>query len=180
MAPTTVNKSNPCLTRAWHSSCSNDPRNQVSIPGGIMKKLAFVLYTVSILLISGLSRANAMTLTEASAHTKYQSPVTVVKVTPDLAHLDLRIDGSVPNPCYGQPAAMMTQDAKSPDTLIVRLSSTVPMDQCIWKMSDVTTVVALPLLAQASQLQLEEKALYLIKVEGSDFEMQVTGTDLLK
>jgi hypothetical protein len=142
-----------------------------------MKTIAYTLYVVTILLVSGLARANASSLFDAT-QAQYQTPVHITQVSPNAAKLQLFVGGSVPNPCFGNPSAMLTQDTSNPTTLILHLSSPIPLDQCVSKVKYFTTVVDLPILAQASLVNLDDKALYLIKMEGFDFQMTVSGSDL--
>ena len=143
-----------------------------------MNKLTYTLYVVSVLLISGLARANASALDPVQI--LYQSPVQIGQISADAAKLELLIAGSLPNPCYGNPSAMLTKDLQDPTVLILRFSSPIPMNLCVSQVKYFSTTVDLALLAQASQINLEDKAMYLIRTEGFDFEMQIPGFSLKK
>lgn len=130
-----------------------------------MKKLAYVLYVVSVLLISGLARANAATLAD-STQAQYQAPVQISQISADASKLELLVAGSVPNPCFGKLSATLTQDNSSPNTLILHISSPIPVNVCVSQVKYFQTTIELPILAQASLLNLNDKALYLLKVDG--------------
>jgi len=142
-----------------------------------MKKLAFALYVVSILLISGLTRANAAEL--FTKQIQYQGPVNIHQVAADMAKMQILVAGSVPYICYGDPSALMTQDAATPTTLVVHLTSKIPTDSyCAAAVKYFSTSLDIPILVQVSQVQIDPKALYTLRVEGSDFSVQVPGSDL--
>jgi hypothetical protein len=140
-----------------------------------MKTLAYALYVVVVLLISGLARANAMTLET----TQYFTPATIAQVSLDQSHARILVDGSFPNPCYGQPSAMMIQDPNQPNVLVLHLSSPTPMDECITQVKDFNTSVSLARLAESSQVNVDPKSTYTLKVNGSNFEAPIQGKDLL-
>jgi hypothetical protein len=104
--------------------------------------------------------------------------VQIIDVGVDLDTFDLHITGYVPNPCYQIPSGVLIQDPHNPSTLIVRLVSPSRPGACIQRLKDYDTVVSLRLLAQASQLRLEDKAAYIVKTENFEFAMQVFGQDL--
>jgi hypothetical protein len=143
-----------------------------------MKTLAYALYVVVVLLISGLARANAATL--ESIQTQYQTPLQITQVSFDVAKSELMIAGSLPNPCYGNPSALLTQDPQSPNVLVLHLSSPSPKDSCISQVKYFNTGLALPVLVQASRINIEDILVYTLKVEGYDAEMKVLGSQLIK
>jgi hypothetical protein len=139
-----------------------------------VKTLAFALYAVSILLISGLARAATI---EEVTQPQYQAPAQIHQVSAE--GLDILIAGSLPNPCYGHPGVMLTRDGQNPDVLILHLSSPIPMGACVSLVKNFTAEVQLPLLTKASHLNIEPERTYMVKVEGSEFAMEVPGSDLL-
>ncbi len=141
-----------------------------------MKKIAIALYVVSILLISGLARAEAATLASLS-QAQYQVPTRLTQALAD--GLTIKAVGELPSPCYGQPSAMLTQDLQNPTQLTLHLSSAVPMEICIARVTDFVTQIDLPFLAKASQVRLEKNVVYLIQVDGLDFSLSANGSDLL-
>lgn len=141
-----------------------------------MKKIAIALYVISILLISGLARAEAATLASLP-QAQYQVPTRLHQALAE--GLTIKALGELPSPCYGAPSAMLTQDSQNPSNLTLHLSSTVPMDICIARVTDFVTQVDLPFLAKASPVHLEENVTYLIQVDGLDFSMTAKGSDLL-
>ena len=72
------------------------------------------------------------------------------------------------------------QDLENPAILILRLSSPVPTDVCVSRTIDFSTVVSLPVLAQNSNVVLDPNAVYIVKADGNDFEMQVQGAELMR
>jgi len=150
------------------------------IPGGIqMKKLAFVLYVSCVLVFSAFARAEvAMPFVAAASNLK--TPVQIQEIAVDQVNLELLIGGFLPNPCFQLPSATLVQDIENPATLILRLSSPVPTDVCVSRTIDYSTIVNLPILAQNSQIGLDDKAIYVIKTEGHEFQMQVLGSDLMR
>jgi len=81
-----------------------------------MKTIAYALYVLTVLLISGLARANADTLMHTT--TQYQTPATIEQVTVDSSKTSLVVAGSFPNPCYTAPSAMLVQDSANPTVLV--------------------------------------------------------------
>jgi hypothetical protein len=146
-----------------------------------MKTVAYALYVVIVLLISGLARANAMQISSMqTVQTQYQTPVQVSQVALDQSKAELQIAGSLPNPCYSNPSAMLTQDSSNPSVLVLRLSSPIPMDACISRVKYFDTNVELLKLVQASHLKLDGSAVYTLKVDGSEFSLPVSGSDLTR
>lgn len=136
-----------------------------------MKFLIYTLYALTVLLVSGFARAEGFE--------PKKSNVQISEVGLDQQTMDLHVAGYVPNPCYQNPTAVMVQDKTDSNVLVVRLVSPIPTQMCIQRIKDYTTVVNLRQLAQASELPLEDKAIYQLKAEGSDFAIEVLGQDLL-
>lgn len=144
-----------------------------------MKKLAFILYVGCVLMFSAFARAElAMPFVVAAAN--FQAPVAIDAIGVDEANLELQIEGYLPNPCFSSPNATLVQDINNPNVLVLRLTSPVPTDMCVSRRADFRTIVNLPVVAQNSQLNLADKAVYVIKTEGYEFEMQVLGSDLMR
>ena len=146
-----------------------------------MKTVAYALYVVIVLLISGLARANAMPIKgiESVVQTQYQSPAKISQVVFDASKSELVVAGSLPNPCFGNPSAMLTQDSSNPSVLVLRLSSPIPMDACISRVKFFTANVELAKLIQVSHVKLDSGANYTLKVEGSEFELPIAGSSLV-
>lgn len=142
-----------------------------------MKFIIYTLYAVTVLLFSGFARANTL-VAMVNSEEGFRSPVTIAEVLVDNRSLDLQISGYVPNPCYQNPTPVLFQDKNDPATLIVRLISPSPTNFCVQRIKDYTTVISLRQLAQASQLPLDDKALYQVKTEGYEFSLEVSGQDL--
>lgn len=143
-----------------------------------MKKVAFIVYVGCVLAFSAFARAEvAMPFSKAS---NFQAPIQIEDVAVDKTNLELLIGGFLPNPCSQVPSATLVQDLENPGILILRLSSPVPTDVCVSRTIDFSTVVSLPVLAQNSQINLDAKADYVIKADGSNFEMLVHGSDLMR
>jgi hypothetical protein len=140
-----------------------------------MKTLAYVLFVGSVLLASALARADVKI---PYSEVAYQTPIQIEQVTADYANLELLLAGTLPNPCFSAPTAILIPDAKAPNTFVIRLLSPLPTGMCVSQIKPYATVVDLPTLARASQLSFENKAVYVIRTEGYDFEMQVSGADL--
>ncbi|MGZ3722073.1 MAG: hypothetical protein ACXVA9_04025 [Bdellovibrionales bacterium] len=146
-----------------------------------MKTVAYALYVVTVLLISGLARANAATLSSFEAvQPSYQTPVQVSQVSLDSSKVALMIAGSLPNPCYGTPSAMMTQDSDTPNVLVLRLSSPAPMDACISRVKYFSADVELLRLVAAAHIKLDGNTTYTLKVEGSEFALPIQGSELMR
>jgi hypothetical protein len=143
-----------------------------------MKKVAFILYVGCVLAFSAFARAEvAMPFSKNSAYT---APIQIESVAVDKANLELLIGGFLPNPCTQLPSAALVQDLENPAILILRLSSPVPTDVCVSRTIDFSTVVSLPVLAQNSNVVLDPNAVYIVKADGNDFEMQVQGAELMR
>jgi hypothetical protein len=70
-------------------------------------------------------------------------------------------------------------DPKNPEVLIVRLLSNQPKDGfCVLPIRPFHTEVNLSALVQASQVPLNDKAVYTIRTEGFEFETQLPGAQL--
>lgn len=144
-----------------------------------MKKIAFGLYIGCVLAFSAFARAEVrMPFFMASA--EEASNVQIESVAVDPVNLDLMLTGYLPDPCHSTPTAFLVQDTKNPATLILKLSSFVRSEMCITRVEDYSTVVNLPVVAQNSRLTLDDKAVYMIKAEGHEFELEVMGSDLMR
>lgn len=143
-----------------------------------MKKLAFILYVGCVLVFSGFARAEMVM--PFSKNSNFTTPIQIESIAVDQVNLELLIRGFLPNPCTQMPSAMLVQDLENPMVLILRLSSPVPTDVCVARTVDYSTIVNLPVLAQNSRIGLDDKALYVIKADGNNFEMQVLGSDLMR
>ena len=143
-----------------------------------MKTIAYTLYVVTVLLISGLARANAETLD--SMQTSYQTPVQVSQVVLDSSNVSLNIAGSLPNPCFGAPTASLTQESDAPEVLVLRLTSPIPMSACISRVKYFNANVELNRIVQASHVKIEGKTVYTLKVEGSEFSLPIYGSELIR
>lgn len=143
-----------------------------------MKYIAYTVYVVTVLLISGFARANAATLASVT-QTQYQAPVTIIDAVVDPISVKLFIDGSLPNPCYGTPSAILTQDSTNTGILVVRMTAPIPVRDCIATLKYFNSDVELPRLVHASRVKIDAKATYVLKVDGSDYEVQIPGSALL-
>ncbi len=144
-----------------------------------MKTILFTIYVVTVLLFSGLARANTIMSVLPVQKPNFNSAVMVQHVAIDQFRLALLVDGRMPNPCYQDPSAVLVLDKNAPNTLILRLISPSPSTNCIAKIKEFRTLVDLRQLAQASELPLDNKSMYVIKTEGFDFAMEVSGQDLM-
>jgi hypothetical protein len=147
-----------------------------------MSKFFFILYVGCVLIFSAFARAQDLSMPFTAMADKGQANVHVEGVAVDQENLELTIAGYLPNPCFAEPIASLEQDVNEPNVLIVRLKSPIPTKYCVSMIKDFATPVSLPELAQSqgTELSLEEKALYLIRVQGSAFEMPVMGSDLMR
>lgn len=145
-----------------------------------MKPLFYTIYALTVLLFAGFARAETVTLMKVvnSGPQKFRSPVQISEVGVDIQNLKLSIAGRLPNPCFQDPSPVLIQDKNNPNVLVLRLISPVPTNACMARIKDYDTVVSLRQLAQAAELPLEDKALYVIHTEGFDFSLPVSGQDL--
>lgn len=143
-----------------------------------MKKVAFILYVGCVLAFSAFARAEVMM--PFSRVSGFASNVQIESVALDKNNLELLIGGFLSNPCAQLPSAHLVQDFENPALLVLRLSSPVPTDVCVARTLDFSTVVNLPVTAQNSRLDLDPQGVYVIKADGSDFELQVIGADLMR
>jgi hypothetical protein len=130
-----------------------------------MKYIIYTVYIATVLLFSGFARAQTVTIDE---------------VYVDHQTLDLEVSGYVPTPCHQLPTAVLTFDHLNPRTLVVRLVSPSHGDYCIQRLKNYSTIVPLRQLARASRLPLEASVLYVVKTEGHDFSIAVSGQDLIE
>jgi hypothetical protein len=150
-----------------------------------MKFIAYTLFVVSVLLISGLARANDLSMPFVRPSATYQTPFQIKNVSNE-GQMQLAVTGTLPNPCYPQPSATLTPDANDPQTLVLRLSSPYPQQgACISKtqapmvIQEYTVIVDLLPLIQASQVNLHPRTIYTLKTEGYEYSMQISGSDLV-
>lgn len=137
-----------------------------------MKKLVIVLYVGCVLLISGFARADVT----------FQAPAKIEGASFDPSTLVMVVVGTLPTVCYGDPSATMSQYKEDPNTLVVKMYSSVPsgINSCIQLIKEYREDVHLPKLAQASDLEINPNAVYVVKTEGYDFEFKVMGAELLQ
>lgn len=141
-----------------------------------MKKLIFV-YIVSVLLFAGF--AHASVTTNFLTQVQYQAPITIQQVSLAPNGRMLYLGGVLPNPCYTVPSAMLTQSQDNPNVLVLHMTSPTPLHACIAKVKPYLATVNLPFLVQVSKIQIDKNAQYLITTEGSNFKVEVSGSDLL-
>lgn len=142
-----------------------------------MKLIAYTIFVVSVLLMSGFAKADM--LSPFMQQHQMLTAIPVDEVSVDSDSLQLLLEGHLPNPCYQEPTATLSFDTKESNTLILRLSSPLPMEMCVDRTQPYSTVVDLRSLVQAAQLPLNEKTPYVIKTEGNAFALQVSGAELL-
>lgn len=167
---------------SWHSGCSISSRNHKDVPvGGIkMKKLVFGLYVATVLLFSGLARAEADLILPISNGQQPQMINPIIReVLPATNVLALQISGLLPNPMTDEPSARLVQDQDDPRVLILTLSTKKYDGISVSPVSHFNVVVSLPQLAYDAGIQPEEKAIYILKIKGHDFHMQFSGADLM-
>jgi hypothetical protein len=145
--------------------------------GGVMKVIAYTLFVVSVLLVSAFARAEALNFAEFSAAAPMKL-MNINQVTVDVTGTQLYIAGLLPNPCYQNPNPVLVPDANDPTMLILRLTSPLPTNNCVDRIKPYATIADLPALAQAAELQLDDKAVYVIKTEGYDFQTKIVGAEL--
>lgn len=150
-----------------------------------MKAIVIGLYVVCVLLFSAFAHA------EGIFNPIYiNSDKTIQQMQPASANIhiedvqmadnySLEISGLLPSPCYKAPSASLTVDAQAPNVLILHLTSPLPTQACVSPVATYVTTVSLPLLAQKAGLALVKKAHYLVKTEGFNFAVEVTGAELL-
>lgn len=144
-----------------------------------MKTLIYTIYALTVLLFAGFARAESVTLMSVvNGQDKFKSPVAISAVGLNQQNLNLHVEGRLPTPCHLDPSAVLIFDKNNPSTLIVRFISPSPTAACMFKIKPFETVVDLKQLAQASELLLDDKALYVIRTEGYNFSLEVSGQDL--
>lgn len=137
-------------------------------------KVLYALYVAIVLIVAGTARADEIYPIDI-----YQTPVQISHVGVDYHARELLVVGELPNPCYQEPKAELIKDSNAPNTFVIRLSSPIPTNMCVTKIKTYDTIISLPELAKAAQLNLEEKATYVIKTEGYPFEVVLVGSDLI-
>ncbi len=142
-----------------------------------MKTIIYTIYALTVLLFAGFARAESL-MNVVNGDQKFRSPVSISQVGVDMQAMRLAIAGRLPNPCYQDPSVLLIADKNNPNTLILRLISPTPTNSCMARIKNYETIVSLRQLAQASELPLEDKALYVIRTEGYDFSLEVSGQDL--
>ena len=134
-----------------------------------MKKVAFGLYVAVVLLFSGLARAEAAQ--------NFNPIIRNVMVAENV--LALQINGVLPNPMTEQPVARLVQDLEDPSILILVLTAKHYEGISIAPVQNYSVTVSLPQLARDAGLEVTEKAIYILKVKGHDFQLQFSGSDLM-
>ena len=143
-----------------------------------MKTAVVVVYVAAVLLFSAFARAEMVI--PFSTGEAPSTRILIDEVYANEVTLELDIHGRLANPCHALPTARLSQDLNTPNTLVLRLSSPLPLEACVSPVAKYVGLVSLPETAQVSNLQLEDKAIYLLKVEGSEFEMMVLGSELMR
>lgn len=145
-----------------------------------MKTLIYTIFALTVLLFAGFARAETLmnVVNGKTDGQKFRSPVAITEVGFNQQNMSVAIGGRLPNPCFQDPTAVLVLDRNNPNTLILRLISPTPTVDCMARIKPFETEVHLPLLAQASELPLDDKALYIIRTEGYDFSLEVSGQDL--
>ncbi|MBX3020538.1 MAG: hypothetical protein KF799_02575 [Bdellovibrionales bacterium] len=142
-----------------------------------MKALAYTIFVISVLLVSGFARADLMT--PFVQQTTYTTPVHIDDVTV-AGEMQLKVDGYLPNPCFADPIAVLTEDPKHANTLVLNITSPLPtQDACMQVTKPYSRVVDLPFLVRTALLQLDPQTVYVIRTEGFDFAIQAYGAELM-
>lgn len=144
-----------------------------------MKKAIFAIYVVSILLFSGLAKADADLLLPHDDFGSVQKAI-VTSVYPDLNNLALRITGTVSNPNVETPVPVVIQDSNDPRILTIVMIAKPFEGTSIFLVKAYDSTFSLPQLLADANIQFNEHADYLVRVSGSNFEMVVSGSDLLR
>lgn len=143
-----------------------------------MKVIAYSVFVISVLLMSGFAKADLMTPFVQNA--VYATTVHIDEVIPSNDGAALKIVGFLPNPCHGRPFVFLTNDTKHPFELVLSLSSPLPkQDACVERTEPFESVVDLAVSAQSAGVKLDAESVYIVRVEGTDFAMQVRGADLM-
>ena len=142
-----------------------------------MKRLAYILYVVAVLLISGLTRAHAEVAPFATEH---QVPVHIGSVTVAAGKLQLTIRGFLPNPSFGLPSVSV--ESFDNNVLLLRVTAEAPAAGRMYELryQEYVATVDVPTLVQGLALPVNANATYLIKTDGYEFALSVSGSDLLK
>lgn len=145
-----------------------------------MKKLALLLYVGCVLAFSAFARAEVMMPFSQVPNLRPIHVETIEEV--DAVNLEITVAGHLPTPCTARPMATLVLDTQNPNTLVLHLLSPLPSSRvrpCVQVRNDFSMVVNLPMAAQNSLLKLDEKAMYMIRVEGADV-LPVLGADLMR
>lgn len=141
-----------------------------------MKLIAYVVFAVSVLLVSAFARADIM-MHPLVRQTTQGSPVHIQKVEEiDVASLKLYVSGMLPNVCTPDPVPELTLENR---TLVIRLSTALQVEICVDRAKPFGLVLDLPELVKARGLLLDPNAIYQVKTPGLDFIMNVSGAELL-
>lgn len=142
-----------------------------------MKLIAYVLFAVSVLLMSAFARADLM-MHPLVRQTTSGSPVHVQKVENiDVATLKIYVSGTLPNVCTPDPTPEVTLEDGA---LVIRLLTPLQMEICADRAKHFGIVLDLPALVKASGLMIDTRAIYPVKTPGLDFIMNVSGAELLR
>ncbi len=145
-----------------------------------MKTALFALYVSAVLLFSAFARAEmAMPFSVAEMDAPSKVYVEDVRVV-DPANLDIRIFGRLPNPCTKHPNVKMVQSSEQPGVLLIQLTSPTQIGICIQPVKGFAVTHNLPELTQNSEVYIEPSLSYVVKVDGSDLELNIQGADLMR
>lgn len=130
-----------------------------------MKKILLLVYIAGALTASALAHA-AIVVNVTSAQLDQQT-------------LNLTVSMSLADPCLGQPMAQMTRSEKDPMVLNVEfVTQEFGSGYCVQRIVNSQTEVSLPMLAKAENISVDQKAIYTVRIKGSDYQYLVSGSDL--
>lgn len=143
-----------------------------------MKLIAYAVFVVTVLMISGFARAQGLQIVPIAEPARNQVPVRVVGVQVDASQTKLLVTAELPTPCYDLPTAALIADAYDPRVLWLHVNSLEPADKCIQPITDTNVIIDLRQLVRAARISIDARQRYVIKFKNYEFKMPLEGAQL--
>lgn len=150
----------------------------IRVSGGKMKLIAYVLFAVSVLLVSAFARAESLMMHPLVRQQTLGKAIQVEKVDAiDTQSMKIFVSGVLPNACTPQPTPTISLEGNA---LVLRLTTPLQVEPCIDQAKPFGMILDLPVLVKLSGIAVEPGAIYELKTPGIEFIMNVSGAELAR